>query len=145
MNVGVVCGSRSWPSQSRLFDACNKILPYSSIVFHGDARGADRIGALWAVSRGLPVRAFPADWQRLGRSAGVRRSADMLREALRLVADPVDVLVAAFVVGDASRCPGSWFTIREARRLGCCVSIVYPTGLILPAIPANPSLFTFEE
>ena len=46
-------------------------------VVSGAAPGADRDGEIWAESRGIPVRQFPADWKTHGRAAGPIRNAEM--------------------------------------------------------------------
>jgi len=51
-------------------------VPITEVVC-GGARGADECGKLWAESRGLYCRVFPADWDRFGKSAGMRRNAEM--------------------------------------------------------------------
>lgn len=53
-----------------------------SIVIHGDADGADRLSGRWAESRGIPVRAFPADWDTYRRAAGPIRNKQMLDEGV---------------------------------------------------------------
>lgn len=39
----------------------------------------DIFGAFWAISKHLPVKYFPADWHRFGRSAGPIRNGEMAR------------------------------------------------------------------
>lgn len=62
-------------------------LPITEVV-SGTARGADKAGEAWARSRGLPVKQFPADWERHGRKAGPLRNLDMADYADALVAFP---------------------------------------------------------
>ncbi len=50
------------------------------------ARGADRLGERYAKERGYPVRLFPADWEKFGKSAGYRRNAEMAKYADGLIA-----------------------------------------------------------
>lgn len=50
-------------------------------VVSGGARGADICGELWADSRGLPVKVFPADWEGLGKGAGHIRNKQMAEYA----------------------------------------------------------------
>lgn len=57
-------------------------------VVSGGARGADEGGEAWARSRGIPVKRFPADWRRYGKSAGMIRNGEMADYAERLVAFP---------------------------------------------------------
>lgn len=49
-----------------------------TLVIHGAARGADKIGGAWAITRRIPVKEFPADWARYRRSAGPIRNKQML-------------------------------------------------------------------
>lgn len=57
-------------------------------VICGCARGADTGGELWAQARGIPVKRFPADWNKLGRSAGPVRNCKMAEYGEALVAFP---------------------------------------------------------
>ena len=45
-------------------------------VMHGDSEGVDRTAGRLAEARGIPVKAFPADWGR-GRGAGPERNKKM--------------------------------------------------------------------
>ena len=47
-------------------------------LIHGDARGADRIAAEWAVSRGVQVVACPANWEHYKNAAGPIRNQYMI-------------------------------------------------------------------
>ena len=55
-------------------------------VVCGCAAGADEFGMRWAVNNGIPVKKFPADWDRHGKSAGPIRNGEMARYAERLIA-----------------------------------------------------------
>lgn len=48
--------------------------------------GADGIGEQWAAKRGIHVRVFPADFKRLGRSAGPKRNKEMAEYGDELIA-----------------------------------------------------------
>ena len=50
-------------------------------IVSGTARGADQLGERYAIERGLPVKQFPADWDRYGKSAGYKRNAQMAEYA----------------------------------------------------------------
>lgn len=50
-------------------------------VVSGGAKGADSGGESWAVSRGIPVKRFLADWKRYGRGAGPKRNLAMAEYA----------------------------------------------------------------
>lgn len=55
-------------------------------VVSGTARGVDVLGEAWAAARGVPVRRFPADWDRHGRAAGPIRNEAMAAYGEGLVA-----------------------------------------------------------
>ena len=46
-------------------------------VVCGDAKGADTLGAEWAYLHSIPVKHFPADWDKYGKAAGYIRNAEM--------------------------------------------------------------------
>lgn len=84
-NRAIVCGGRDFTDQASAFaylDALHARLIFSGIM-HGNARGADKIGAAWATLRGLPCQAFPADWVRQGKAAGPIRNALMAKSGAR--------------------------------------------------------------
>jgi|SRR5690606_40706894 len=87
-NCVIIAGSRGftdYPMLCRWLDALHKIRPFDEVV-SGGARGADRMGEQWAKSRGVPVKRFLADWDRLGKRAGFARNAEMAEYANGLVA-----------------------------------------------------------
>lgn len=51
---------------------------------HGAARGADSIGASWAVERGWKVEPYPANWEEYGKSAGYIRNEQMVKSGVDL-------------------------------------------------------------
>lgn len=57
-------------------------------VVSGRAQGVDRAGEIWAEGRFLPIKKFPANWGKHGKSAGHIRNAEM--------ADYADALVAVW-------------------------------------------------
>lgn len=44
---------------------------------HGGCWGVDNIGKMWALANGIPVKEFPAQWKKYGKSAGPRRNKEM--------------------------------------------------------------------
>jgi hypothetical protein len=50
-------------------------------VVCGEARGVDKLGRKWAEKNDIPVKSFPADWERHYGSAGHIRNAQMVRYA----------------------------------------------------------------
>ena len=108
----LVCGSRDWTDETRIFQQL-LLLPPGTEIITGAARGVDRIAADNARLLEFPVREFPADWNRHGRSAGFIRNNEMLNE------DPD--LVIAFWDGQSR---GTAHTIREAEKRGIPVQII---------------------
>ncbi len=54
----------------------------------GMAKGADEFGRQWALRRGYVVHEFPADWDNLGKRAGILRNVQMADFADALIAFP---------------------------------------------------------
>lgn len=85
----LVTGSRAWPSQLAVSNALAEVLrdlqPGGTLtVVHGACRtGADWHAHRWCLHAhrddvDVQEEQHPADWQRLGRSAGYRRNAEMI-------------------------------------------------------------------
>lgn len=75
----LVCGGRDFTDENLM----HSVLDFRrtlEVLIHGVARGADTLAGEWAKFWGVPVDAYPADWDRLGKRAGALRNAQMLRE-----------------------------------------------------------------
>ena len=84
----IVAGSRTFQDRERAFKALKQVrkkLGDFEIV-SGGAKGADAIGEEFAVSEGLPLRRFPADWEGAGRGAGHIRNATVAWYGTHLLA-----------------------------------------------------------
>ena len=55
-------------------------------VISGTARGVDKLGEQWAEKNNIPIKQFPAKWDKFGRSAGHKRNAEMAEYAEALIA-----------------------------------------------------------
>ncbi len=55
------------------------------VVVHGAARGADQMAGQWADKTSTPCDAYPADWDKHGKSAGPVRNQQMLDSGIDLV------------------------------------------------------------
>ena len=64
----------------------NKLRKEKIVVICGMAKGADMLGARYAKERGYHVRYFPAEWDKLGKRAGIVRNEQMAQNADALVA-----------------------------------------------------------
>ncbi len=102
----IIAGSRSFTDYQRL---CQVLAPDRhriTQVITGGARGADRLGYRWAWKHAIRHQLFHADWERFGKSAGVRRNHQMAQAG--------DVLVAFHV----NNSPGTAHMIACMRALG---------------------------
>jgi len=121
--VLIVCGSRKWIGNEARWILTNELDSQwkrgMSEIWEGGAFGADLMGYDWAKKRGITVRVWPADWQRFGKSAGFKRSAEMTAAA------PEGSIVVAFVKGLLAESRGTLFTVNQAHKKGLRVWIVY--------------------
>lgn len=79
-NVVLVCGGRDFGREQALYLALDKLHEDSPIdlLVHGGARGADTVAGEWAVSRGIDLVVYPANWGKFGSGGGPHRNARML-------------------------------------------------------------------
>jgi hypothetical protein len=81
----IIAGSRSFTNYQLL---CQTLAPERSRitqVLTGGARGADQLGYRWAWKHAIKHQLFRADWERFGKSAGVRRNYQMAQSGDVLV------------------------------------------------------------
>lgn len=55
-------------------------------VVCGEARGVDSLGKMWAKAHNVPVKSFPADWDKYGKTAGYIRNSQMTDYGEALIA-----------------------------------------------------------
>lgn len=79
----IVAGGRDYSNQNvvnyyidRVKDVCDS-RGLSLVIVCGMATGADTLGRNYAISNGLEVLEFPANWNRYGKSAGYIRNKEM--------------------------------------------------------------------
>ena len=108
----LVCGSRDWTDADVIANRLADLAPDYPVVLHGGARGADLLADGICSVFGYEVQAFPADWRKHGKRAGILRNLAML--------DEQPDLVIAFQ-RNGSR--GTQHTIDEARRRGIPVEV----------------------
>lgn len=87
------------------------------VIISGTARGADKLGELYAERTNLKIKRFPADWNNLGKRAGYVRNTEMAKYA----AKEVGVLIA-FWDGISK---GTKHMIDLAKRYDLEVHVVY--------------------
>ncbi len=75
-------GGRHFNDEAAVLDALDRLhagCPITLII-QGGAPGADRLARKWAMVRGVDIRTFSADWDKLGAAAGPVRNQKMLVE-----------------------------------------------------------------
>ena len=78
----VIAGSRTVSDIIFLYDAIRELEIDEKLiteVISGNARGADRLGEIYAEENSLPLTIMPAEWEKFGKSAGYRRNEDMAK------------------------------------------------------------------
>jgi len=82
----IVAGSRNCESLHEVKVAITKSKFHISELVCGCARGVDTIAEQWAIRNGIPVKRFPAEWDKYGKAAGPIRNGQMAEYADALVA-----------------------------------------------------------
>jgi hypothetical protein len=80
----------------------------------GKARGVDTLGEVWAKRNNVPIKSFPADWDKHGKAAGHIRNAQM--------GDYADALIAVW----DGHSPGTRHMITYMHKLGKPVFVFNP-------------------
>lgn len=82
----IIAGCRHFTNYDVLQWVMDIELPHVTEVVSGECRGTDRMGERWAAENNIPVKGFPADWDKFGKSAGYRRNLEMAEYGDKLVA-----------------------------------------------------------
>ena len=87
----IIAGSRGFTDYKLLEDLLDRKFSkvtdtHKVVIVSGTAKGADKLGELYAKNKGYPVHPFPADWHLHGKSAGYKRNKRMAQYADALVA-----------------------------------------------------------
>ena len=70
----IVAGSRVITDYALVVEAINRSLFGISEIVCGKAKGVDTLGERFAKERFIPIKYFPADWDNLGKRAGIVRN-----------------------------------------------------------------------
>jgi hypothetical protein len=83
-----VVGSRSFTDRGLLCETMKKILAKYDIeaIVTGGAKGADSLGANYAMENNIPLVVHKPDWGRYGKSAGFVRNHDIIKDCTHCVA-----------------------------------------------------------
>lgn len=85
----IIAGSRDFTDYERLKQHMFLLLKdaWGPVeIVSGTARGTDKMGERYAEENNIPVKKFPADWEKFGKRAGFRRNWEMAQYADFLVA-----------------------------------------------------------
>ena len=88
----IVAGSRDFDDWKTLMTNLTRIIKGFNCnredvqIVSGGARGADKLGEEYAKKAGLALKVFNADWDNLGKRAGIIRNAEMAKYGTHLVA-----------------------------------------------------------
>ena len=122
----IIAGSRGITDFGLVVEAVRRAGFVITEVVSGTARGVDHLGERYAEQEGLPLRRFPADWARYGRSAGYRRNEAMIDYAGQ--APDGGALIALW--DEVSR--GTRHTIEAASRQGLKVFVLHVRAATAP-------------
>jgi hypothetical protein len=84
----IIAGGRDFTRQDEFHSGmteARKLIEITEVV-SGGASGADKMGEAYAAENNIPVKVFPADWTKYGKSAGPRRNMEMALYADALIA-----------------------------------------------------------
>ena len=112
----IIAGSRTFTDYQLLCQTLAPERPRITQVLTGGARGADQLGYRWAWKHAIRHQLFRADWERFGKSAGVRRNYQMAQAG--------DVLVACW----DGQSPGTAHMVQCMRQLGKPVVVIRTDG-----------------
>jgi len=84
----IIAGGRNFDDFNRLCKICDEFLQDQNDIeiVSGAYKGADLLGERYAAERNHTIKQFPADWRQFGKSAGLRRNAEMAAYADALIA-----------------------------------------------------------
>lgn len=121
----LVCGDRNWTDTALLHRELNALHRQNEItlLIQGEAKGADKLAALWAAKQGVQVLSFPANWEKFGRAAGPVRNRQMLLEG------QPDLVVAFHA--DIQQSKGTKNMLQLAKKAGLARRLL-PAGQELP-------------
>ena len=84
----IIAGGRTFNDYDLLCQHCDIVVSLQTEIeiVSGTANGADKLGEKYASERAYPVKQFPAEWSKYGKSAGLKRNEQMAKYADTLIA-----------------------------------------------------------
>lgn len=118
----IVCGGKTEHPQEIVDEFILGVLAElgvsDCVIVSGGCKGADISGERFAEAHGFEVVRFMPDWKTYGRSAGIRRNAEMIS----YISQSERPAVIAFWNGESR---GTKFTVEQAKKKGIPVYIYY--------------------
>jgi hypothetical protein len=84
----IIAGGREYLFKAQDIQKLDELKHTITEVVSGCARGADTEGEKWAGKNNIPVKKFPANWNKYGKSAGYRRNEEMAKYADAVILFP---------------------------------------------------------
>jgi len=82
----IIAGSRNFNNYDFLQTKINELKLNITEIVCGEARGADLLGKQYGINNNIPIKSFPAEWNKYGKSAGYIRNKEMAEYADYLIA-----------------------------------------------------------
>lgn len=82
----IIAGSRTIDDYSQVESAVKQSGFTITELYSGCAKGVDMLGIMYADANKIPVMAFPAQWDKHGKKAGILRNEEMAKTADALIA-----------------------------------------------------------
>ena len=84
--ITIIAGCRTCEDAEALVEAVADVPWVITEVVCGCAKGADTLGREWAEANDVPVKEYPANWDKYGKTAGIRRNEAMSKYGEALIA-----------------------------------------------------------
>ena len=81
-----VIGSRDMNNYYIVYTYLKQYIPKDAIIITGGARGVDLLAEVYAEMNGQPCEVYEARWDQFGKSAGMIRNAEMIKNSDHLIA-----------------------------------------------------------
>lgn len=82
----IIAGKRDYVNYQTLCDAVQESGFEITEIVSGGATGVDALGERYAKENSIPLKRFPAEWNKHGKSAGPRRNKQMAEYGEALIA-----------------------------------------------------------